>query len=239
MSTLDVKHWQQQLLKIGYNLGPAKDDGDFGKRTLSASMDVLAGFLQDRPRPPATGDVAAVIRPPGFQMPGLWMPDATMKRIIMHWTAGSYICSELDKEHYHFIIEGDEDVIKGDYSIKANEKLMGEGTYAAHTLGTNTGSIGVSVCCMAGATESPYNAGKYPFKREQLIQLVNIVAQLCARYKIPVTRQTVLSHAEVQPTLGIQQRGKWDYTRLPFEPEIVGAVAVGDHIRKLVLAELG
>ena len=106
MSTLEVKQWQQQLLKAGYYLGTSKDDGDFGKRTLSASMDVLAGHLQNKPVGDAMGEV--IVRPKGFQMPGLWMPDAVMKRIIWHWTAGSYTCSELDKEHYHFIIEGDE-----------------------------------------------------------------------------------------------------------------------------------
>ena len=241
MSEKHVAVWQKALLAEGYQIGRAGADGDFGPATLSASMAALAsaGEAEHDARPDRDLTDAVIDRPHGFIIPAIWMPDANMKRIIWHWTAGSYNASETDKEHYHMLVEGDEDVIKGEFSIKANERIMGEGTYAAHTLGTNTGSIGLSVCCMAGATESPYNPGKYPFKREQLLQLVNITAQLCARYKIPVGRTTTLSHAEVQPTLGIQQRGKWDYSRLPFEPSIVGAVAVGDYIRKLVAAELG
>jgi len=233
-----VRNIQLELLDKGYDLGRWGADGDMGPATEVAAI----AAIRASPRvSPLTGDTVAEVieRPSGFKIPAIWMPDAKMSRIIWHWTAGSYNASETDKEHYHMVIEGDDDVIKGEFSIKANERIMGEGTYAAHTLGTNTGSIGLSVCCMAGATESPYNPGKYPFKRSQLLQLVSITAQLCARYKIPVGRRTTLSHAEVQPTLGIQQRGKWDYTRLPFEPGIIGAVAVGDYIRNLVTAELG
>ena len=224
---------QQHLLAVGYNLGPAKDDGDFGPRTLSASLEVLG---RAHPKGGMAEEQTGYRR---FVIPALWMPDARMKRIHWHWTAGSYIASEVDKEHYHMVVEGDLDVIKGDHTIKDNEVLRGEGTYAAHTLSANTGAIGLSMCCMAGATETPFNAGKFPMMPEQLMQLVNLTAQLCERYKIKVSRTTTLSHAEVQPTLGIPQRGKWDFTRLPFEPSIVGAVAVGDYIRKLVTAELG
>jgi hypothetical protein len=232
-----VRNIQLNLLDKGYDLGRWGADGVLGDTTEDA---VIAAIRRSPSlEPPPQTDTSGPISTGGFKIPALWMPDAKMKRIHWHWTAGSYNASELDKEHYHMVIEGDEDVIKGDHSIKDNEVIRGEGMYAAHTLNANTGAIGLSVCCMAGAIESPYNAGKYPFMRSQLMQLVNITAQLCARYKIPVSRTTTLSHAEVQPTLGIQQRGKWDYTRLPFEPSIVGAIPVGDYIRKLVSAELG
>jgi hypothetical protein len=46
--------------------------------------------------------------------------------------------------------------------------------------------------------------------------------------------QTVLTHAEVQPTLGVKQRGKWDITRLSFKPDLVGAIPVGNYIRETV-----
>ena len=50
-----------------------------------------------------------------------------------------------------------------------------------------------------------------------------LVANLALHYKIPVTPQTILTHAEVQPTLGIKQRGKWDVTRIPYRSDLVGA----------------
>ena len=53
-------------------------------------------------------------------------------------------------------------------------------------------------------------------------------------YNIPVTRQTILSHAEVQPTLGIKQRGKWDIAWLPGRATATDPIGCGDHLRKLV-----
>jgi hypothetical protein len=47
------------------------------------------------------------------------------------------------KEHYHFIIEGDGTVIKGDHDISDNVSTADD-DYAAHTRACNTGSIGVS-----------------------------------------------------------------------------------------------
>ncbi|MGF7055404.1 hypothetical protein GGC47_004615 [Bosea sp. OAE752] len=46
-----------------------------------------------------------------------------------------------------------------------------------------------------------------------------------------MTPKTVLSHAEVQGTLKIAQRGKWDIARLAFDPSAVGAKACGDTFR--------
>jgi N-acetyl-anhydromuramyl-L-alanine amidase AmpD len=114
----------------------------------------------------------------------------------------------------------------------------GDGDYAAHTRGCNTGSIGVSLACMAGATETPFNAGKFPMTEKQWVAMIEGIAQLCKFYKIPVSPQTVLSHAEVQGTLGIKQAGKWDFTRLAFDPTVKGAKACGDRMRKEVAAKL-
>ena len=68
---------------------------------------------------------------------------------------------------------------------------------------------------MVGAVERPFNAGRYPITPAQVDALARLCADLCRDYTIPVTRKTVLTHAEVQPTLGITQRGKWDVSWLP------------------------
>lgn len=156
-----------------------------------------------------------------------------MKRIINHWTAGTYKVTAADRSHYHFIIDGDANVIEGNYSVVSNENTR-DGEYAAHTQGANTGAIGVSVCGMAGATENPLEFGRYPIKKEQWDALVALNASLCRQYSIPVTPQTVLSHAEVEPTLGIKQRGKWDIAHLKFMPSVTGARAIGDVFRAAV-----
>ena len=91
---------------------------------------------------------------------------------------------------------------------------------------------------MAGAQERPFRAGKYPITPAQVDALATLCADLCRQYDIPVSRQTVLSHAEVQPTLGITQRGKWDVTWLPGMAAPGNSVAVGDQIRALIVAKL-
>lgn len=160
-----------------------------------------------------------------------------MKRIIIHWSAGSHKVSNLDRQHYHRIIDGDGNVHEGVFPIEANEKPV-KGQYAAHTLNCNTGSIGVALAAMAGAVERPFSAGSHPITEEQLTALAKLCAGLAKQYDIPVTRATILTHAEVQPTLGIKQRGKWDITWLPHMDQPGDPVVVGDMLRESITREL-
>lgn len=168
-----------------------------------------------------------------MKVPVEWLPPAQMQRIIMHWTAGQHDPSDLDREHYHVLVTGNGGVVRGKPSIAANEAPTRPG-YAAHTLNCNSGSIGVSLCAMAMAVENPFDAGKQPITVPQFETFVQVVAELAVRYRIGPTRKTILSHAEVQETLGIKQRGKWDIARLPFDDTIKGSIAVGDYIRRRV-----
>lgn len=171
-------------------------------------------------------------------IPSAWLSKCDMKRIVAHWTAGSHKVSEIDREHYHIIWNGEGTPVRGDHPISDNVST-GDGDYAAHTRGCNTGSIGVSLACMAGALEQPFKPGAFPMTKVQWDAMIDGIAQLCTFYRIPVTLRTVLSHAEVQKTLGIQQRNKWDISRLAFDPAIKGARACGDRMRDEVRAKLG
>jgi len=175
----------------------------------------------------------AVEGPPAGIVPVEWLPVCSMKRVICHWTAGAHTASSVDIAAYHILIEGDGRLVRGSYSIKDNVDTS-DGRYAAHTKNSNTGCIGVSLCCMAGAIENPFNPGKYPMTEKQFEVLSMVVAELCNAYSIPVTDDTVLTHAEVQHNLGIPQSGKWDYTRLAFDADFVGAKACGDYLRECV-----
>ncbi|MBX3120242.1 MAG: N-acetylmuramoyl-L-alanine amidase [Fimbriimonadaceae bacterium] len=165
-----------------------------------------------------------------------WLQDCKMSRVIAHWTAGAHKASSLDKAHYHFIVEEDGKVIKGDHDVKDNVNT-GDGDYAAHTKGTNTGSIGVSVACMAGARQSPFSAGSFPMTRTQWLVMAEVVAELCAFYKIKVTPTTVLGHGEVERNLGRPQAGKWDPMVLPWDTTM-RPNEVGDTFRSIVQAKL-
>lgn len=161
-----------------------------------------------------------------------------MKRIICHWTAGSHKASATDRTHYHFIVQGDGSVIAGNMPPEANLNTA-DGTYAAHTRNCNTGAIGVAVAAMLGAVERPFNAGPSPITPAQVAALAALVARLAKQYGIPVTRQAILTHAEVQPTLGIAQRGKWDIVWLPDMAAPGDPVAVGDRLRKMIEQQIG
>jgi len=171
-------------------------------------------------------------------IPAEWLVPATPKRVICHWTAGAYSVSALDLAHYHVVLEDQEALKRGKgvkayrgvHSIADNDRTM-DGDYAAHTAQCNTGSIGLSVACMAGAVRG--NAGRYPLTNLLFERLAQAAAECCRRYHLPVTEQTVLQHGEVERLLGIPQSGKWDVTYLPYEPHL-SAVEVGALFRRKV-----
>lgn len=162
----------------------------------------------------------------------------TLKRTITHWTAGGNRANDSDLEHYHFVTEHDGKVVKGREEPDDNI-VTTDGDYARHVLNLNTGSIGVAMAGMHGAVESPFDAGPSPITEKQFEAHCLLLAELHRQYSIPITRTTCLTHAEVEPTLGVKQKGKWDITRLPFKPEIRGAIPVGDYMRERVLSYFG
>ncbi|MDI9635154.1 N-acetylmuramoyl-L-alanine amidase [Kamptonema cortianum] len=165
-----------------------------------------------------------------------WLPKATMVRVITHWTAGSYKANSTDLKAYHFLIEGSGRVVPGLHSVRDNQRPI-RGGYAAHTLRANTGSIGVSVCAMAGSGRSPFVPGKYPMTELQWKVMAEVVADLCETYGIAVTPMTVLGHGEVQKNLGIQQKNKWDPMIQPWATH-KSFKEVGDEFRAMVQALL-
>jgi len=149
-------------------------------------------------------------------------------RIHWHWTAGTHTANSTDKAAYHCLIEGDGKVIW----------IVDPTASRSHTLNANGGAVGLSLCAMAGATERPFSAGKYPITAAQMHSLARETAKLCQRYDIPVSRWSTLSHAEVQPSLGIAQRQKWDISWLPGMSGPADPITVGDKIRAMVRTEL-
>lgn len=166
-------------------------------------------------------------------IPQEWLPAVPMSRVHLHWTAGHHQPNPVDLRAYHFLVTGKPEVVRGVPSIALNSGSLKSG-YAAHTLNANTNAIGLSICGMAGAVESPFDPGRAPFTEAQFRHSAKACAVLCEAYGIPVSRRTTLSHAEVEPTLGIAQRWKWDITRLPWNPSVRGAIAIGDLWRDMV-----
>ena len=167
-------------------------------------------------------------------IPVAWL-DGDPQRIVLHWTGGGYQPNADDLSAYHLLIDGDGIWRRGQWPISASDAPK-PGRYAAHVRGLNTGSIGVAICAMGGARERPFSVGPYPIRPAQWAALYAGCAQLATHFRIPVARHTLLSHAEVQPTLGVTQSAKWDIAIDPDSGELAagGPVAVGDIIRERV-----
>lgn len=99
-----------------------------------------------------------------------------MKRIIIHWTAGTNYPNQTDKNHYHFLIDKDGRVTNGKYKPEDNEDCY-DGGYAPHTGGGNTGSIGIALCGMQGFLNSK-NTGHYPLTKVQIERCFKLIAEL-------------------------------------------------------------
>ena len=157
-----------------------------------------------------------------------------MKRIIIHWTGGIYQPNAHEFECYHYLINGDGLVIKGKYTPEDNLNCS-DGKYAQHTGGGNTGSIGVALCGMFIPSKTDVRQTKYPLKKPQCERLFKLVAELCKKYNIQISPDTVLTHYEFgKKHPKTSSYGKIDINFLPPYPE-VSADAVGDFIRNKAL----
>lgn len=137
--------------------------------------------------------------------------------VNIHWTAGAYAVSNLDRQHYHVILGGNGGpVVRGNQSPKSNESTTDGDSYAGHTRGLNTRRFGLSVACMASAVKG--SAGRFPLLERDWERLAEAAAEVLDFYKLPLSVRTCIQHGEVQRQLGIAQRGKWDICWLPFDP---------------------
>lgn len=141
-----------------------------------------------------------------------------MKRIIVHWSAGTNQPNTTDYEHYHYLVTGDGLVVNGKYKPEDNENCN-DGKYAAHTGGGNTGSIGISMCGMYGFVDRN-NVGKYPLTKVQCERCFKLIAELSKKYNISISTQTVMTHYEFgKKNPNTSSAGKIDIIYLPPYPE--------------------
>ena len=203
---------QARLLALGFD--PGSIDGQYGPKTEKA-------FNEASTKRGARGV---------FDSKGL-------HRVHLHWTAGAYGDIALERKHYHVLVLENGRAVMGDLAPEANADTT-DGRYAAHTRAANQGAIGVAVDAMAGAQYSPFSAGPYPITEAQMDGLASEVANLCDTYDIPVSKYSVLTHAEIEPTLGIKQRNKWDICWIPGMNRPGDPVEVGNAIRQMIRAKL-
>lgn len=148
-------------------------------------------------------------------------------RLHLHWTGGPYTITSADRKAYHEVITGSGDLVK----------LAPLAERRSHTLNANGQAGSLSLCAMGGpdVRERPLVWGSYPITEAQMLRLYRRAFEISQLYDIPVSPYSILTHAEIEPTLGIKQNQKWDITCLPGMTSIGGARAVGDLIRKGIL----
>ena len=155
-----------------------------------------------------------------------------VKRIILHWSAGRYYPTEFEKRHYHYLIDAEGNIVNGKYKPEDNDDCT-DGCYAPHTGGGNTGSVGVCLCGMSGFVSNSV-CGYYPITRKQFEVCMKFVAELCKKYKIPISEKTVLTHYEFgRANPKTSSAGKIDIIFLPPYPW-VKKNEVGSFIRSKV-----
>lgn len=152
-----------------------------------------------------------------------------LNKIIIHWTAGTYHPTEHEYQCYHYLITGDALLVLGRCIPEDNENCY-DGKYAQHCGGGNTGAIGIACCGMANFKNSK-NVGQYPLKKPQVEKLFKTIAEVSKKYKIPITKDNVMTHYE----FGLKHpntssKGKIDIIYLPPYPWI-SAKEMGDFIR--------
>lgn len=181
------------------------------------------------------------------------------ERLICHWTAGGHRATEHELLRYHLLIEhheGDptdpsDDSVRGVAGVPverncgqvsapaAHNAPDGEG-YAAHVRLFNSGSIGVAACAMRGAVDrrpgGTVDPGPSPLTREQVVALVKVGVEFCASYEYRPIDDRVMTHQEVETLHGVDQRGKWDLSWLPFGD--YGPDEVGPFLREQVARAL-
>ncbi len=156
-----------------------------------------------------------------------------MKRIIIHWTGGTYEPNNQEWEHYHYLVNGNGLAFKGKYTPEDN-LCCTDDKYAAHTGGGNTGSIGVAMCGMANYnSKKGINSTKYPLTKIQCEHTFKLVAELAKKYNIPVTRTTIMTHYEFgRANPNTSSAGKIDIVCLP--EYLISSAKIGDFIRSKV-----
>lgn len=161
-----------------------------------------------------------------------------MDRIIIHWSAGSYNINAAVLNSYHYAVTTNGGVIPCNHRPEDNENCK-DNNYAPHVGGGNTGSIGVCMLGMYVPPKTPVQKTKYPLTKAQCERCFKLCAELCKKYNIPITPDTVMSHYEFgMKHPKTSSRGKIDIIYLPPYPNIK-ANDVGAFMRQKIKWYLG
>lgn len=129
----------------------------------------------------------------------------SLDRIIIHMTNSPYIVAGIDKYRFHYVIDQLGNCVAGRFSPDDNShtKTLTKGTYAAHTKGLSSGSIGIG---LSGSykVSSTYPT-PYPITKKQKDALINLLVELVKKYNITPQKTTIVLSTEVEAILNVTQ----------------------------------
>jgi hypothetical protein len=157
--------------------------------------------------------------------------DSGLHSFVWHWTAGAKGIIQLERKSYNALADAEANVYDGLFRPEA-QATYAVGRAASHSLNANSHRASVAMDCMAGARERPLRMGSAPMTDGHIDGMLSETAVWMKQFGILKSKFTTLSHAEIQGTLGIRQRNKWDITVLPGMTEVKSATWVGDHLRE-------
>ncbi len=156
----------------------------------------------------------------------------SLSKICLHWSAGASLPCEVDLEAYHFVVDALGKVYAGHFKPECNI-ICKPNKYAMHCGGCNTGCIGLSALGMAGFNLKDKQT-KYPLTKIQVEAFCKLAAELCIKYAIKVSPETVFTHYEFgQNHPKTKSYGKIDFTYLPFLPNLEKE-KIGDFLRNKI-----
>ena len=103
-------------------------------------------------------------------------------KIYLHWSAGHY---GQFFEDYHINIDSDGSIYASTDDL--SERL-------AHTYHRNTGAVGVSLACCAGATSN--DLGDESPTTAQIDAMAKVVMVLCDEFGLEINKDNVMTHGE-------------------------------------------
>lgn len=178
--------------------------------------------------------VAAAMRSRRVKTQSELFHDSGIHGLVWHWTGGRDMPSPDDLLHYNDVSDFEGNHYDGAARIEHQANYdWRRGIGVSHTKNANTGRGGLAVAGMHGAKGWPtLDWGSHPITWEGIDGMLERSAHYCKTFDIPVTKWSTLSHAEVEQTLGIKQKNKWDFMVLPGSTAPVNAVIVGDILRE-------
>lgn len=122
-------------------------------------------------------------------------------KLYLHWSAGHY---GQFSPAYHIHIDHDR-------SIWITTDNLAE--TKSHTYMRNTGAIGISLACCAGATTNDF--GNEPPTTGQIETMAQVIATLAKALDLTIDIYRVMTHAEAADNLDGYNPGYTDYTGYP------------------------